>query len=397
MADVPTIARLFSEAAELLRAEFEYVRKTNPHPGEKGAEVEEVLKDFLNQHLPQRFRAGSGKVIDVANSLSLQQDVIVYDALSSPLYRYADRMQIVPMDAVAAVVEVKSTLDKGELEDAYRKIASCKALQKRPISDEQRQHLPGGLSEGTMGIVFGFRAGASLKALAENVVELNRQYESHLWPEMIVVLDEGVISYAIQYPGATGFPGGLMILAPPPGNKVSPPAWFVHVVMHRDQQFALNRFFLMLVTHLQFYPGHYASPPFDKMLEGAAKEVMTAGGYQFDLNSQLKPVPERLHITPDNNPTISLSIDLATKLGQKVAVLQFIPWQDGGVIRSFGAPTLARLVGLLQLPGKPMIVNDPSQPGMEITSVLPMTDSDFKRFARLIEKHTTFNAKLSST
>lgn len=85
-----TISGLLSDAAKLLRADFEFIRKSNPHPGDKGKEVENILKEFLNTHLPQRFRSCSGIIIDNENKISRQIDVIIYDALSSPVYRYSD-------------------------------------------------------------------------------------------------------------------------------------------------------------------------------------------------------------------------------------------------------------------------------------------------------------------
>ena len=46
----PTISEPFTEAAKKLRAEVEYIRSTSPLPGDKGTEVEDILKAFLNQH-----------------------------------------------------------------------------------------------------------------------------------------------------------------------------------------------------------------------------------------------------------------------------------------------------------------------------------------------------------
>ena len=46
------IKELISQAGKLLRKEFEYIKNTNPHYGERGAETEKILRDFLNQHLP---------------------------------------------------------------------------------------------------------------------------------------------------------------------------------------------------------------------------------------------------------------------------------------------------------------------------------------------------------
>ena len=128
------------------------------HAGEKGAEVEDILKQFLNEHLPQRFRAGSGIVLDTENSPSRQQDVIVYDALSSPLYRYAPKTQIIPMDAVVSVIEVKSSLTKAELEDASQKIASCKRLKKRAMTPGELQANPEGRFHGTTRVRVRLRA-----------------------------------------------------------------------------------------------------------------------------------------------------------------------------------------------------------------------------------------------
>jgi hypothetical protein len=114
-----TIASLFEQAALKLRSDFEYIRASNPHAGEKGQEVEAILRDFLNSHLPKRWRADAGVVIDFEDQLSRQSDVIVYDSISAPLYRAGDRMNILPAHNVAAVIEVKSTLNKRELKDAY--------------------------------------------------------------------------------------------------------------------------------------------------------------------------------------------------------------------------------------------------------------------------------------
>jgi hypothetical protein len=83
-----TIAGLISSAAKKLRDDFEYIRETNSHSGEKGGETEEKVRGFLNGHIPKRFQATAGFVIDVDNQMSDHQDVIIYDAQSTPVYRY---------------------------------------------------------------------------------------------------------------------------------------------------------------------------------------------------------------------------------------------------------------------------------------------------------------------
>ena len=131
MANKIDISSLIKEAGAHLRAEFEFIKSTNPHYGERGAEAENILIEFLNKHLPKRFAAASGFVIDRANNISSQMDVLIYDALNSPVYRKQERVSILPSDNVATAIEVKSKLNKAELQDASIKISSVKKKKKR--------------------------------------------------------------------------------------------------------------------------------------------------------------------------------------------------------------------------------------------------------------------------
>jgi hypothetical protein len=393
----PTIASLFRDAAKLLRARFEVIRSTNPHAGEKGAEVEEILKQFLNEHLPQRFRAGSGIVLDTDNALSRQQDVIVYDALSSPLYRYAPKTQIVPMDAVVSVIEVKSNLTGAELADGYAKVASCKRLKKRPMQAEELRTNRSGAFHGTTGIVFAFGSTLALETIIEHAKELNDEYDSELWPEIIVVLDAGLITYAIQYPGAPKFAGSLMSVAYPPKYGKGGPPWYVHLALHADGEYTLNRFFMMLLAQVNFYPYLSGVPPFEAMLEGAPKTVMTRAGYQYDLKGKLKPVPEHLQITEDHHPSVELGIDLTDKRGQRLAALQYMPWQDGAIIRAFGPePLIKGVMPALGLSSDTLLIIDPATPNMWLTTITRITEAQFRKWPRMIQQRTDLRATLLS-
>ncbi len=374
----PTVTTLLADAAKQLRADFEYVRRTNPHAGEKGEEVEQILKTFLNRHMPQRFRAGSGIIIDEENNLSRQTDVVVYDCLSSPLYRAADKTQIIPSQAVAAVIEVKSSLNKKELGDAFEKVASCKRLKKRPLSEMDLETTKTGLSTtGTMGVVFAFDAETSLEALAENTKEFNADYDSSLWPDLVVVLDKGVLAYAISWPGQQGMAGSFGS-QPAPGTqpKYSPPPWYVHLVIHRDGELTLNRFFLLLLSQLTFYPFRYAGAPFKTFLEGADPTVMTVTAYQFNKAAQLKPAPKELYFS--NNPPKPLSMKILAPDGEQLALLQFFKWQDGSVVRSFGKLPLEGILPLLVADPLALALHDPSTPGMQISSLLSVTEEEFR-------------------
>lgn len=67
-------------AARKLRQDFETLRLI-PHAGAKGSEAERLVRDFLNGHLPKRFAAGAGFIIDRREQVSKQRDVVIYDAM----------------------------------------------------------------------------------------------------------------------------------------------------------------------------------------------------------------------------------------------------------------------------------------------------------------------------
>lgn len=63
MTDKSTIAGLIFQAAKKLRDDFEHIR-------ENGGETEEKVREFLNGHMPKRFPATKGFVIDADNQMS---------------------------------------------------------------------------------------------------------------------------------------------------------------------------------------------------------------------------------------------------------------------------------------------------------------------------------------
>src|SRR5437867_2123723 len=109
---------IFTQASRRLRQDFQEL-STVPHNQLKGDQAADLVRRFLNAHLPKRFSAGSGFVIDDRDNISKQTDVLIYDALNCPVYRADETAGIYPSDNVAAVVEVKSVLDKGKLREAH--------------------------------------------------------------------------------------------------------------------------------------------------------------------------------------------------------------------------------------------------------------------------------------
>jgi hypothetical protein len=383
-----TVAQLFNDAAKKLRAEFEFIRTTNPHPGEKGNEAENVVRDFLNHHLPQRFRATSGIIIDTANSLSPQTDVIIYDALTSPVYRYSEEMLMLPLDTVAAVIEVKSRLNKKEIEDGYEKIAVCKRLKKTPVSGGDQQATGSDLkSVATYGVIFGFSSDTSLATLAQHAERLNGQYEPSAWPDLIVLLDSGTISYGVQFPGASSM-GHMM---PPADDNFAVPPMNIYLMLREDGDFTLNRFFILLLAHLTFFPRRIGTPPFDQILEGATQTGTTLRAYQYTQDRQLTPVPDELY--RDRNNLVPLTISITDDTGKSRGALRYFPWIDGAVVAWSGnIPLPPLLIPLGDIGVKMMTLHE----GVEYSNPISLTPADFRRWPERLNKSlTNLRAQLS--
>lgn len=82
------------------------------HGGDRGSARESALAKFIDQRLPERFCVTSGEAIDSAGNRTGQLDLAIFDRnMTAPLLR-GDGLDLLPAEALLAVVEVKSTLDR---------------------------------------------------------------------------------------------------------------------------------------------------------------------------------------------------------------------------------------------------------------------------------------------
>ncbi|MBL7197937.1 MAG: hypothetical protein ISS47_07530 [Candidatus Omnitrophica bacterium] len=378
------IQELISQAGKHLRDEFENIKNSNPHYAERGAEAEKILEDFLNHHLPKRFAAGSGLVIDHQSNISSQADVIIYDALNSPIYRKGQRVLILPSDNVAATVEVKSSLCKEELEDAAKKIASVKKLAKTPITNtDQPVTFSSLITTKTLGVVFAYDSKTSLETLAENIREINQTLPSDQWIDTVVVLDKGVIGYTIQNPFEQEFPGWF-------GGASSQEfpilPIYIHLIKEDLGELTLNRFFVNLMAHLIFYRKR-SSVVFESVMGKQNFQCMTLQGYQYNLKRELIPV-EKTHQEGNLLPSMIKFNLYSAKDGMFVGQIAWIPWQDGAALSysgRFGPPHLFFRPYFKEIKSDGLII-----PGMEnnnlwLSSVIPLSKEKFIEISEKIK------------
>jgi hypothetical protein len=150
------IDKLFEGSLRRLRTEAEYFsRLTDPDP-ELGRLNETHLVELLRTYLPPKIGIGTGFIASGGESpqQSPQCDIILYDAINnSPLYR-SNTWSIYPIEMVYGVIEVKTTLTRRELQDAFSKCARIRAMattlngknnkaylrQMKPIPKQSVQH-----------------------------------------------------------------------------------------------------------------------------------------------------------------------------------------------------------------------------------------------------------------
>ena len=99
------------------------------HAGERGIAREEILRQYLREIVPRGFEVTTGFVIDSAGGQSLQQDLVIVRRDFHPSFQIGGA-RFFPVEAVSAVVEVKSTLDSSTLSSAIKNARSVKVLDR---------------------------------------------------------------------------------------------------------------------------------------------------------------------------------------------------------------------------------------------------------------------------
>lgn len=373
---------LIQSAAKQLRQDFEEIQNNNPHAAESGAEAELILKAFLKDRLPRRFDIETGLVVGQDGTVSRQTDLIIFDALNSPVYRKGPKIHILPRDNVAAVIEVKSKLNKDQLKDAAKKIASVKTLRPTPITNiDQPVTFSDMIMTNTLGCVFAFDSYTSLVALADNLKEINSDYDSSDWIDLVVVLDKGYIGYAIQLPFEQHFPGwfgGACV------DDFPLPPYYIHLVKHESGGLTLNHFFVKLMAHLTFFRKR-SSIDFGSVLGPDPNELMTIQGYQYNLNRKLVPAEESHQAGKFRIPRIRFNI-YSKKDGMFQGQVCYLPWQDGAVIMCSALfdPRLVFQHYFKSLKLKGIILPAGMKQNMWFSSVLPISEHDFIKFSETI-------------
>jgi hypothetical protein len=190
------MGEFFERVEDTMLARFRETGFVN-HAGDRGDNREELLREFLQKHLPNRYGVVKGQVVTKDGVPGHSADVIIYDALSSPLL-FDGRTAVVPIEGVYGIVEVKSRLSKQELLDCMRKIEAFKKLAPRDLSVIQtREYVTAHRPSRPFGVALAYElADNSLESLSLNFAEEHaRIHDVNYFTNLVCVLGVGLLHY----------------------------------------------------------------------------------------------------------------------------------------------------------------------------------------------------------
>lgn len=123
---------------DILSKQFELVRAKFSHSGNKGANVEEIVRSFLSEALPNNFSVGHGEIVDSFGERTGEVDLVVFKNDLQPFVSDCRLPNIFIIEAVMAIGEVKSILDAEKLKAVVESCKKCKHLVIKPNKGDQK-------------------------------------------------------------------------------------------------------------------------------------------------------------------------------------------------------------------------------------------------------------------
>ena len=158
------------------------------HSPSAGDNREDIVERFLKRHLPKRFGISTGFVFSHDGERSKQADLLVVDNQNNTSLYPDDRSQFWPVEAVYALIEVKTQLNRRDLEDAIAKGRRFKSMQRKFLDAGQNIRIKDSLF-----VVWSFES-PEASTVKQNLVELLNEVPRREQPDMIVVPNRIVAS-----------------------------------------------------------------------------------------------------------------------------------------------------------------------------------------------------------
>lgn len=121
--------RYLSSFAEDLLSNSRRIDDLIQHTGTVGSYREDLVRNLLRKILPARYEVSTGFIENSARQL----DVIIWDAHRYGALFREGHLVVVPMPSVRAIIEVKTTLSTGPLDEALEILSDVLRMEQPPL------------------------------------------------------------------------------------------------------------------------------------------------------------------------------------------------------------------------------------------------------------------------
>ena len=197
--------QLFASSSAELKAALDKTRASFQHRGLKGTLNENAFAEWLRSYLPRTLDVSAGELIDSLGGRSRQVDVVIYDAATTPRFLSREGISVIPIEPVYGVIEVKTYLNKQEIENSFENMSSIKSLQKLAyhkasvITNTFRLYGVENAHWPVQFYIFAYESDG-LDTVLSHVSRLNNSRPLHQQIDGVCVLDKGLVLHS----GPTG-------------------------------------------------------------------------------------------------------------------------------------------------------------------------------------------------
>jgi hypothetical protein len=169
------------------------------HPRDLGDTRERILWKFLSSsgYLPARYAVSdrSVRVVSTTGHMSRELDIALYDKLDAvTLMNREEVYQVLPLESVYGVIQIKSRLTAATIQDGLKNIASFKSLnrQRLPVGGFTILAGPKKADRG-FGLLFAYESALSLAEIMAEIKNFSATRKQHEWANFIFVLNQGFV------------------------------------------------------------------------------------------------------------------------------------------------------------------------------------------------------------
>lgn len=331
---------------------------------EKGSDIAQRMAEFINVEFPEFAALTHVPMSDLGINKEGEISLVVKEKSLIGKNGAAD---------IAVAIVMIEELNTEKLKSAYDLLSKLKnELEIRELQT----------------IIVAKSSNKKIITLGETVTELNCNYHSATWLDNVVVLNEGMLSYGVHDP-CTKVIGHWLFHTATLSDMTIPALYYLLLVTAIENP--LVPLFWRIATNLLVVRPSKRHKEVHELLTDEGRNVLTMTGYQCDLQGKLKPVPEdqyRGRMLPN------FPLKIVTQDGKELGQVEYLKWQNGGVIIVTGEFPLDVFFGFRKFRiSRP--VSTQRKEKYQISSVLPLSKLGFQNL--LAEIQGKSNIKFQSS